>query len=267
MEDIFQAVPGRGDYRYLTTQKIHDLGLRTLFYEANVLLVRKEFEISYEELEKYKAGPYESGGVVVTGQPGIGLHLSPTTDSFTNNHYFHNLGKTCFLYYLLLRLLCEEKTVAFQLNNHFVIFQKTGVEFAPNSSGFEDAGSVIPHGTWALTDSRDNYAQPCKAFVAASTLNGAWIVQTTSPSSNNWRHWHKYLYAYIYWMDLISFDELTVLGYVQHRSEYLHLYAELFVVQYSISTSNVYKTITIYGALTCAPAWQIMNNLRIMNCL
>ena len=68
-------------------------------------------------------------------------------------------------------------------------------------------------------------------------------------------------------MDLISFDELTVLGYVQHRSEYLHLYAELFVVQYSISTSNVYKTITIIGALTRAPAWQIMNNLRIMNCL
>ena len=96
LDDIFQAVPGQGDYKHLSTQKIHDLGLRALFYEANVLLVRKEFEISYEELEKYKAGPYESGGVVVTGQPGIGLHLSPTTDSFTNNHYFHNLGKTCF---------------------------------------------------------------------------------------------------------------------------------------------------------------------------
>lgn len=194
-DDIFEAVPGRGDYRYLTTQKIVDLGLKALSYKAKFLLVRKEFEIAHKELEGFNAPPNESGGVVVTGQPGI--------------------GKTCFLYYLLLQLLCEKKTVAFQVNNHFVLFQEAGVHFARNSSGSEDAGIAIPHETWVLTDSHTDYAQPCKAFVTASE-NGAWIVQTTAPSSKNWRRWHTDQEAYTYWMDVSSFDELSVLGAILH---------------------------------------------------
>jgi hypothetical protein len=269
-DDIFEAVPGRGDYRYLTTQKIVELGLEALSYKAKILLVREEFEIAYKELKDYNKPPNESGGVVVTGQPGIGTHcLSPTANSFTNNHHSHDLGKTCFFYYLLLQLLCEKKTVAFQVNNHFVLFQEAGVHFARNASGSDDAGTAIPHGTWALTDSHTDYAQPCKAFVTASERNCAWLVQTTSPLSNNWSHWHKSQNAYMYWMDVFSFDELSVLGYVQHGPNYLYLHAELFVVQYSISTSNVCTTIIIYGALTRAPAspWQILNDSRIIKWL
>ncbi|KAN0136591.1 hypothetical protein V8E53_005638 [Lactarius tabidus] len=216
-DDIFEAVPGRVDYRYLTTQKIDELGLRALSYKAKILLVREEFEITYKELKDYNKPPNESGGVVVTGQPGIGTHcLSSTANSFTNNHHSHDLGKTCFLYYLLLQLLCEMKTVAFQVNNHFVLFQEAGVHFARNASGSEDAGTAIPHGTWALTDSHTDYAQPCKAFVTASGRNCAWLVQTTSPLSNNWSHWHKSQNAYMYWMDVFSFDELSVLGTILH---------------------------------------------------
>jgi hypothetical protein len=60
-DDIFEAVPGRGDYRYLTTQKIVELGLEALSYKAKILLVREEFEIAYKELKDYNKPPNESG--------------------------------------------------------------------------------------------------------------------------------------------------------------------------------------------------------------
>ena len=216
MDDIFQAVPGHNDYRYLTTKRIVDLGLKGLFYNVKVLLVRKGFQVAYKNLEDYKAISSSSsiGGVVVTGQPGIGEYLLPTADSITDNCYSHNLGKTCFIHYLLLRLLCEKKTVAFQVNNHFLLFQDTGVEFARDCSDKADAGTFIPPGTWALTDSHAKYVLPCEAFQAASTLGHAWIVQTTLPSLNNWNPWLKTLSPFMYMMDVFSLDELSVLGYV-----------------------------------------------------
>jgi hypothetical protein len=241
---------------YLTKQKIDELGLRRLDYDGKALLVRKDYEIAYGDLENYSATSTRSGGVVVTGQPGIGAVCTsrrPRTPSLIITA-LHNIGKTCFLYYVLLRLLCEEKTVAFQANNHFLLFQNTGVQISLDSSGLDDAGENIPHRTWALTDSHPEYVHPCKAFLTASRRGRAWIVQTTSPSSKRWSEWHKYRSAYIYWMDVFPLDELSALGYVPHGSNYLYLHAELFIAQYSISTSNVCTTIFIYGVLSRAPA-------------
>lgn len=196
LNSIFQAVPGWGDYMYMTEQKIDDLGLGCLDYDEKALLVRKEYENSYKDLENYKATSTRSGGAVVTGQPGI--------------------GKTCFLYYVLLRLLCEEKTVAFQANDHLLLFQNTGVQIILNGSDLNHAGESMPRGTWALTDSHEDHIHPCKAFVTASKRGLAWIVQTTSPSSNRWGEWRKYRSAYMYWMDVFTLDELSALGIILH---------------------------------------------------
>jgi hypothetical protein len=57
---------------YITEQKIDELGLGRLNYDEKALLVRKEYEIAYGDLENYRATSTRSGGAVVTGQPGIG---------------------------------------------------------------------------------------------------------------------------------------------------------------------------------------------------
>ncbi|KAF8272909.1 hypothetical protein EI94DRAFT_104998 [Lactarius quietus] len=128
LKSILMPVPHCGGYMYVSEEMIGTLGFVHIFYNAKVLLVREEYEISYKNLCDLKKCP--GGGVVVTGQSGI--------------------GKTCFLYYLLLQLLCEKKTVAFQFNQHFFLFEETGVQmFLATAS----ASQEIPHGTWALTDS------------------------------------------------------------------------------------------------------------------
>jgi hypothetical protein len=66
----------------------------------------------------------------------------------------------------------------------------------------------IPGGTWALTDSHASYERPCSAF----SRGDAWVVQTTSPSPEKWKAWHKELKAVRYWMNPFSLDEMTALG-------------------------------------------------------
>ena len=82
-------------------------------------------------------------------------------------------GKTCFLYYLLFVLLSEQKTVAFQVTSHFILFQDTGIRLL---DCYSFAGKAIPPGTWALTDFHPDSVTPCQAFVNASNAGRAWIV-------------------------------------------------------------------------------------------
>jgi hypothetical protein len=65
--------------KYLPQKRIDDLMLRVrLQYPETVLLVRKEYEVAFDYLHKlYEGGPNIcGGGFVVSGQPGIGVHLS-----------------------------------------------------------------------------------------------------------------------------------------------------------------------------------------------
>jgi hypothetical protein len=83
LNDILQPVPNYGDLKYFTEEQIVDLKLMRLLYGETVLLVREEYDVCYNALKDSN-----SGGVVVTGQPGIGMHLSPTADPavfFTKN--------------------------------------------------------------------------------------------------------------------------------------------------------------------------------------
>ncbi len=207
-----QPVPGYGHLQYLNEERINSLGLKTLDYNEVVLLVREEYEVAYNYLRLCEGNPdSRGGGMVVTGQPGIGLHLPPTTVSFANNRYLiSNPGKTCFLYYLLFRLLGVRKTVALQVRDNFVLFQGTGVhlEYDMGSAG----GHGIPSGAWALTDSHSGFKEPCPPFLTAQRANGAWVVQTTSPSKDKWATWRKEYTADLYWMDVFSLDELKALG-------------------------------------------------------
>ncbi len=211
VDKLLQPVPDC-NLQYFTKEQIKYLGLRDhLLYDQVVLLVREEYKVAYPTLRWYKENPNStSGGVVVTGQPGIGMHLSPTAVSFANHrHPTPNPGKTCFLYYLLFRLLSAKETVAFQVNEDIILFQGSGVRMT--GIGTYD-GQNIPSGTWALADSHAEFETPCRAFMVASAAGNAWIVQTTSPQPRRWALWHKERSANKYWMDVLSLDELNALG-------------------------------------------------------
>lgn len=148
-----------------------------------------------------------TGGVVVVGRPGIGMH--PFADcGLLCSQSPPNLGKTCFLYYLLLRLLNQKQPVAFQVKERFFLFQSSGVLLCDSSSGEEHT----PPGTWALSDSHVGYEVPCGAFLAASQMGDAWLVQSSSPSTVNWERWQKEQSAILHWMKVFSFAEIKALG-------------------------------------------------------
>ena len=205
-------MPEYHDFKYLPKARIIDL-LKTFRYPEVALLVRKEYETAFDDFKESfeKSSDIRGGGVVVTGQPGIGMHLSLT-----------NSGKTCFLHYLLFRLLSKKMTVAFQVQKRCFLFEDTGVRiFDPDAMA-----EFIPNGTWALTDSRHGDETPCSAFLQAGQSRKAWIVHTTSPAEKRYYQWSKEVGAKMYWMDVFGLDELIALGYVQHDSRCFYRHAE-----------------------------------------
>ncbi len=202
LDIALHRVPGHDSFQYLTEEKVNSLYLRTLGYPGNALLIRPEYEAMYNELLSSNSESHGVGGVVVTGQPGIGMCLSPTV-SFLNVNQVQ--GKTCFLYYLLFRLLNLEKTVALQVEDLVVLFEDTGVLLY-------DAYFTIPNGTWMLTDSHVKYRDPCGAFLHAHSARTGWMVQTTSPLVARWEEWQKEHASPVYYMDVFSEDELLALA-------------------------------------------------------
>ena len=111
-------------------------------------LVCTEYEAIYNKLLVENVSCDGVGGVVVTGQPGIGMCLSPAV-SFLNVNPVPR--ESCFLFYLLFCLLNSRKVVAFQVDERFLLFEDTGILLYDASVG--GMGCLILAGTWALTDS------------------------------------------------------------------------------------------------------------------
>ena len=59
--------------KYVSTECVEELQLRYMYYLGDALLVRKEYHHALEELTVRAEGRRRGGGVVVTGQPGIGM--------------------------------------------------------------------------------------------------------------------------------------------------------------------------------------------------
>ncbi|KAF8260034.1 hypothetical protein EI94DRAFT_1749735 [Lactarius quietus] len=195
LDKLLQTVPGC-NLKYLSKEHINSLKLKHLSYGDSVLLVREEYEVTYRYLQSCadEVDPRRRrSGMIVTGHPGI--------------------GKSCFLYYLLFRLLSMRKNVAFQVDDQFLFFEDTGVQICNIASS---TGHAIPDGTWTLTDSHTGFEKPCGAFLTACGSRRTWLVQTTAPSEDNWRTWKKEYRADIYWMDVITLDELNALGKILH---------------------------------------------------
>jgi hypothetical protein len=59
--------------KYVSTERVEELQLRFMYYLGDALLVREEYHHALKELTFRAEGQSRGGGVVVTGQPGIGM--------------------------------------------------------------------------------------------------------------------------------------------------------------------------------------------------
>ncbi|KAH9072364.1 hypothetical protein EDB83DRAFT_2289207 [Lactarius deliciosus] len=187
---ILEEISGVDGTTWKYVPKTHIGSLQKLGYtESCGLLLRPEYDIAFRTIcEDHKtAKARQCGGVVVTGQPGI--------------------GKTCFLYYVLLRRLSEMEPVALERPGFFILFHDGGVYRYPKADS-----DFLPKSTWALTDSTGQTPEPCSAFQTASKLREAWLIQTTSPAETRWRDWHKYCTVDKFVMNPITIEEITILG-------------------------------------------------------
>ena len=69
LDRIEIVVPGRASLKYIPKNVLDNLQLRNLGYNEEILLVRKEYTTVLKKLNKR---PDNGGGIVITGQPGIG---------------------------------------------------------------------------------------------------------------------------------------------------------------------------------------------------
>lgn len=62
-------------WQYMSKSYLDSLKMDLLGYPADGLLIRQEYKAAFDELTVKAAQPNKGGGVVVTGQPGIGKSL------------------------------------------------------------------------------------------------------------------------------------------------------------------------------------------------
>ena len=83
LDELLEAVPGC-NLKYLPEEHIDSLQLDHLSYNESALLVREEYEIAFRYLQEKKTPRRRSAGMVITGHPGIGMHLLPAAVSIAN---------------------------------------------------------------------------------------------------------------------------------------------------------------------------------------
>jgi hypothetical protein len=135
-----------------------------------------------------------------------------------------NVGKSCSLFYCLLRRLCEKKPTALHVK------EKDFVVFADSEAGgvqvYDTAiarSHNIPKGSWALSDSNNLNIQPCSPFLEASNERQVMTVQATSPAKKRWYDWRKELHGDLYYLDVFTRDELVALGWVRFSPKHIVL--------------------------------------------
>ena len=186
----------RANFKYLPATVVDELGLRELGFNASVLLVREEYHYTLDTLEGRQKN---SGGIVITGHPGIGTICCRKIILLT---YSWHLGKSVFIYYMLLHLLGKGQPVALQCVKKVLIFREDGVEIHEADSGgfFFRTGEKL----WSLTDSTEMSTYPCRAFQVASQMRLAWFVLATSPTTKRYDRLRKKCNAGIFVMEYFT---------------------------------------------------------------
>ena len=126
-------------------------------------------------------------------------------------------GKSCFLFYILLRRLSERLPTVLDLGDIFLLLDKTGVRAYDADIGGKFA---LKKRVWALSDSNSITEWSCRAFLWSGNKRDALIVQTTFLEKKRWYQWAKERSASHFVMDCFTFDEMRALrlGHRRGRS-------------------------------------------------
>jgi hypothetical protein len=75
LDTIFEDISDNSgqNMKYVSTERVKELQLRVMNYLGDALLIHEEYHHALEELTSQASGKSRGGGVVVTGQLGIGM--------------------------------------------------------------------------------------------------------------------------------------------------------------------------------------------------
>jgi hypothetical protein len=114
------------------------------------------------------------------------------------------LGKTAFLFYLLLYRLERKLPTAIQLDDvDYFIFDEQGAAVRPVS--IQDTRLAK---CWALTDSNEEVLQPCTAFKCLAEV----VILVSPPKPERWKKWIKQTKGSLIISDLPSVPEIAAIA-------------------------------------------------------
>lgn len=150
------------------------------------IFYREEYDLAITYLEGLRQSQSRNYGTnIICGQPGIGkswVGLETDADAYT-------LGKSVFLYVLLVHLLRKKEVVLFE-NAIQQVFLFTGdcVRFVKRDISYLEIEDVAPPGTCALVDAGADFTTPAMIFRGDTSL---FTVLASSPRESHWHGWIK----------------------------------------------------------------------------
>ncbi|KAI0050838.1 hypothetical protein FA95DRAFT_1555341 [Auriscalpium vulgare] len=220
------------DYGFRADEEL--LAQRFLPFTGGRLLIRQEYGLMYQRAEDmYRHLP--EGGVVVTGQPGV--------------------GKTASIAYIVARHLSERRIIAVFLAGELFLFTEEGVFTHANPSlahADYDLNTGLPPKDcpWLLIDaSTKKHEPPPDSLVLSPSI---FPLHLTSPDKDRYKGWLKQRQGIVFIMSPWTEDELReglAFQKFYHRAApgqqaaYLAKLSE-FIEQYGCSARDIYSALT-----------------------
>jgi hypothetical protein len=201
--------------------EVLDLGadVTVLPYERSRMLVRGDYDELRELIEKDRHTPgCQSGGMVVTGHPGIGTSRCWFLCGLIVANEVVFKGKSFFLfYYLFKNLLAAQPTVLQTEKNGFLLFIEDGVyliRFSSSTTVYDIQSQLrnlgCKKGIVALVDSSEKSPSPAPVFTDSRLP--FYTIQATAPHSSRWEDWLDQRSASVVVMKPCSWTEIYIIG-------------------------------------------------------
>jgi hypothetical protein len=230
-------ISGDVTYRYI------DLGpdLTPFFGRYSTILLRQEYPAVLRHLRDVQSEP-NTGGAVVTGQPGIGQ----PSRRLLNNSDNWDIGKSFFLYYILIERVLDAEPTLFQLDSKraFMLFGQADVCV----HHLERIDTEKYPGAWALVDSNASINEPRGELCVFESR--FFLIQATSPQPSRWKEWAKQRDAPLVVMEAWSWQELYIGGFVHAIPLCILVFIEsrrTHIESPALDAKALHRVFTLYG--------------------
>ena len=175
----------------------------------NKIVITRSYREMYDRISDLRKA-LGSGGVVITGQPGIGVSLAEPTPCMATHRFIHRLGKSFFLNFVLARLISAEQVVVLSAEDTIFLFYG-GTVYKRSPVHFSELPTCKRKERWpiwTLIDADGDCGPPINSW------DNIWPIQVSSPHPTRWKGWRKQRGAAIFGMCLWDEEELME-GYVK----------------------------------------------------